>query len=41
MNEQEKKELIQSIKDIERVKYTLIQKLNKLVLDIEKILMRD
>lgn len=38
MNETEKKELIHGIKDLEKFKYLIIQKLNKLVFDIEKTL---
>ena len=38
MNNREKKELIQEIKELEKFKYIIIQKINKLVFGLEKIL---
>lgn len=38
MNRKEKEELVIVIKDLEKFKYMIIQKINRLVLDIEKIL---
>ena len=41
MNNREKTELIQEIKNLEKFKYNIIQKINKLVFDLEKILVEE